>query len=218
MMDIVIGCLYIFFSLYLLWLLIFVFNFNFSEFFTWRKKTPVEKKETPAVVENTEIVGKTQARFIEKMPELEPVKPYLQVPLPVREKEEPEIMPDDEPVQDYLTDEEQKAIREEIDEGIWKDDFSEPDFRQPGSVRDMIHASKVVTGEISSEADFAQAKETVRHIPDAVVELFARHAVNEKKIKDMLAERLDEINIRKREDSKNFRKAVQEFVVEDYIA
>lgn len=217
-MNIVIGCLYILFSLYLLWLLIFVFHFNLSEFFTWKKKTLPVKKETNVVVENTEIVGKTQARFIEKMPELEPVKPYLQVPLAVREKEEPEIMPDEEIRKDYLTAEEQKAIREEIDEGIWGDDFSEPDFRQPGSVRDMIHASKVVTGEISSEADFEQAKETVRHIPDEVVELFARHAINEKRIKDMLAERLDEINIRKREDAKNFRKAVQEFMVEDYIA
>lgn len=214
-MEIVIGSLFIAFTIYIVWLFIFVFRFDLTEFFNWKQTAAVSDPESPSVKEDVQIIGKTNVVFINKMPEFEPVKPFMVIPLSV-EKEEPEVMPEDEIEVSYLSEEEKKEISdsEEVNLSFWDDDFLDDEFEMRNSVDDIYHAAEVITGKKTSESDFMAAKETLRVIPEELVELFAQHAVNEKRVKDLFEDYLN----KKNEDGQPRPVKLKDFVVQDYIA
>lgn len=216
-MEILISCLLIVLAIYLFWLWIFVFRFDVSEFFTW-KKNPAEsvKDKVTKQQEQIEVIRKPRIDFIEKMPEVEPVKPYRVEPLPLKVKEEPELLEDEVIVPGYLSEEEKKAIVEsEFEPQYWEDS---DEFAPSGDINDFYYAAEVISGQKKSEEDISKTGEILKDAPEELIELFALHAANDQRIKDMLDTCLEEWKKRKQEDAKTFRQAVKEFVVEDYIA
>ncbi len=211
-MEIFISSLLIILTLYLFWLFIFVFRFNWEEFFYWKPKNDGDKSDLSVSSQNVPLIGKTQLTFIEEIPELELVKPVLEEPLPLKQEEDNEIA-EEELQENYLSEEEKREILEnEYEDSYWNDDSPEDDFHERNSIDDIYHAADVIAGNKTSESDFAAAKETLHAIPGDLVELLARHAVNEKKVKALFENYLNnEIN-------QNSPVRLKDFIVKDYIA
>ena len=214
-MEIVIGSLFIVFTLYIVWLFVFVFRFDFTEFFKWKGNHIVNIEDTPAVKKEIQIIGKTNMTFIDKMPEFEPVKPFMVIPFSSEKKEPEEMIEDAEPEAEYLSEEEKKEIleSEEINASYWDDDFVDNEFEMRNSVDDIYHAAEVIAGKKTSDSDFMAAKETLRVIPEELVELFAQHAINEKRVKALFEDYLNE----KTGNKQILPVKLKDFVVKDYI-
>lgn len=209
----IISC-FVLLVLYILWLIIFVFGGDLRGFF----HSPKSSQPEPERIEKKEvsILGKTQVNFLDKLPEPEPEKPVREEELKSVPNDENGIIQDAE-IKERVLSEDEKAeiLKSQEPESYWEDE-KEDEFSTSCSIDEIYDAAKLVSGQKElSEENIAKTRKTLKNAPTGLLELFALHAVNEKKIKDMLGEFFDKPGL---EINAVTKMKLKDFVVEDYIA
>lgn len=209
-METVILCFFILCNLYLIFLLGFVYKWDFRSFLSLPPKKESLPAPNPEVKQEIEILGKTEVKFLDKLPEREPIKPKWEVSLEKEENKEEDKVVEAGPENNTLSQEEQQEIMADQDKhSYWEDDDPSKGF----SIDDIHHAAETIAGQRTSDSDIVRTQNTLKHFSEEWIEILSLHATNDKRIKDMLSEYLD-----KPKDNQSQKTKLKDFIVTDHIA
>lgn len=204
-MDTVILSFFILFTLYFLWLLIWVYKCDFRAFLS----IPAKKQDTskPETKEDLDILGQSEVKFLDKLPIPQSIKPKWEISLDNVDNNEDIIEPDIE--HNLSQDEQDEIIADQEEESFWQDDNPSLGF----SIEDLHHAAETIAGQRLTDKDIERTKNTLKHFSEEWIELLSLHASNDIRIKDMLNVYLDKFD-----DNPVQKPKLKDFIVSDYIA